>query len=500
MFLMEIHMEYSRIPIILKRYSFASKMAVCQLSSRKIMNYTSIDIHSNRDALYPWELETFALFSLMTIDEYDSRIFKNQNDKQLVEIFNAIRNYEDPKLRVLEPNMEFANRFLMVTGQLQFKPQADIRNRFFRYNYLFSFINETINVKDAFIKKFGCQYDEYYKPAMLLYFFFSLKPMLSNVNSILDYIVSKHRSILSNLTITREKLCYEQLSKLDRGLDSYYYGFKYLYPHPIVEHDGAHYIPLPYLLVDATTESLMTKLTWENDNLRNAIGKEAVQSYLLYILSESKIFDDVKGEFEYQKGKQAILTPDVLAYKNDVCVLFDSKSSIPKLKLREFDDDSIIKTIEQYTKNVIQIYNRIKDFDLYNPFNEESFVQKNLFGIVVQFEDSYIMRHLIYEEVQKQLGLESDCYEYRFIQSNIKVVDLKEIEDAVFSSYDYVSSLIKQRDDASHWNDITFCYRNPADRGKETTIDPIRSFYHNCSELYESMVHELVEAGIVPKS
>jgi hypothetical protein len=229
------------------------------------------------------------------------------------------------------------------------------------------------------------------------------------------------------------------------------------------------------------------------------IGKEVIQNYLLYILKQSQSYDEVIEEFTYIKGKGKLDTPDVLCRKGSCCLLFDSKSSVPKLSLREFDDDSINITIEQYSKNVIQLYERINDFFLYNPFCDADIVKRDIFGIVVLFEDSYVPRRLIYEAVRTRLNLTDDCVEYEFIKSHIKVVDLKEVEDAAFFCYDYTQSMKNQRDDDSKWFDLSFKYRPDEERRSEKLVQPLQEFFDACQELYMDVTHELVEAGIIAK-
>jgi len=54
-------MDYERLPVILKRYSFIEKMRVLQYYSKQIMNINGIELTSGQPMA--WELETFLLFA-----------------------------------------------------------------------------------------------------------------------------------------------------------------------------------------------------------------------------------------------------------------------------------------------------------------------------------------------------------------------------------------------------------------------------------------------------
>ena len=64
-------MDYERLPVILKRYSFIEKMRVLQYYSKQIMNINGIELTSGQPMA--WELETFLLFAVKA-DEYLSLI------------------------------------------------------------------------------------------------------------------------------------------------------------------------------------------------------------------------------------------------------------------------------------------------------------------------------------------------------------------------------------------------------------------------------------------
>ncbi|PGD67403.1 hypothetical protein COM36_30485, partial [Bacillus toyonensis] len=89
------HLDFKRIPVVLKRYDFKGKMKVCREHSKELMSINGlIPISEWPGKASPWDLETFALFSVMTIGEYSDRRFDDiKGRKQFAKIINAIKDY-----------------------------------------------------------------------------------------------------------------------------------------------------------------------------------------------------------------------------------------------------------------------------------------------------------------------------------------------------------------------------------------------------------------------
>ena len=82
----------------LEDYSFAEKMLFCQVHSTRMMTPTSLDILNTPNAVYPWELEIFAEFSLFASGDNPKRHI-NKTADDFVKIINDIRNYQHPYLK-----------------------------------------------------------------------------------------------------------------------------------------------------------------------------------------------------------------------------------------------------------------------------------------------------------------------------------------------------------------------------------------------------------------
>ena len=139
-------MEFKKIPIVLKRYSFEGKMQICTEHSRKLVDINGLNnVEDLIGKALPWELETFALFSVLSINEYDNRAFNNKKSrKQFIDIINCIKEYIPPALKSSKEDIKFLDYFMIVTGLSQFQIQEPFIYKYHRYNYFFKFKNTSL--------------------------------------------------------------------------------------------------------------------------------------------------------------------------------------------------------------------------------------------------------------------------------------------------------------------------------------------------------------------
>jgi hypothetical protein len=493
--------EYNRISILLKRYSFENKMAICQYFSRKLMSFNRLKMEGDNSIVYPWELDNFAMFAILTENEYRQNKFEGYNDKHFKQMIMSIRNYRHPHIDFDKYSHIALDQFLMVTGLQQFQLQEDIRFRLFRYNYLFNFSNDKIDMKRVFMSKIGVPYSEILKATFVIYFFFSIKDSQvkkDSYTSIISYLFKKYSTIISIFTINRKNYIEKQQRLIGIHNENAYYSFKYLFPFPFIEEFGILYFPQPYLIIDASTDGLLNRITDCDNALRSKIGKDIIEGYLFEILNSTNLYDAVIPEYGYKKNKTHALTPDVMIRKGNKCVLFDSKSSVPHTKLREFDNDSIKKTITRCAENVVQMYQCILDFNiLYFPFGSDiTFLRKDIFGVITLLEENYISKKLIYDEACSILQFESCSQEYDYILSNIKVIGLRDIEEASFGLCNYIDRLVIKRDNKSCWYDLSMNIWD--DNGTETSIsDYFLRFHKQLSDEVQKVSEKMILDGII---
>ncbi len=493
--------RYSLETIIkkLKEYPFVEKMGFCQKYATYIMNPSQLNFIEKTDAIYPWELEVFAEFSLFADAPCATKSIKIDKELEFIKIINTIRNYQHPFLRA-RTNMDFANAFIMVTGLQQFKTQENILDRLYRYNYFWNFINDKIDMPKLFEESFqGLTYSSFLELGVLIFFYASLNYPTADI---IRYLVIKYKNAVDFLKISREEYKSLQKEKIDDNFENTIYGFNYLHPYPFIEFQKHYFLPLPYLIIDSVTESLLTRVTYDNNSIREIIGKEVAQSYIETIFKEASIYDEVLPESIYYKGKKRFDTPDILIRKDSYFCLIDTKLSTPKLELRKFNQQTIEKTVLQYAKYVIQAYNRVKDFynGAFYPFADIVKVeQKKSFGIVALLEDSYISRRQIYEKVFEELKINSESDEAIYIKTHIKITNFRDLELFAFRSLNIFLALKNKADNPKDWNDLGLYKEQLYKNQFSKKIDSIESFTKFNQTTIKNSIDELVACGAIKK-
>lgn len=486
---------------MLKRYDFESKMNICQAQSKETMS-----IHGLADfsvlKVFPWELETFALFSVNTFKEYSDHKFEDKKGKrQFVEIINAIKNYRHPKFEDFQGENSIADYILIVTGLNQFQIQESIKYKIYRYSYIFNFKNLNVNMQQQFIDKFGCEYADFLKFGFIIQCLFSreVNININNIGPIYDYLLNKYKHVMRHLLIDRENYISLQ-GKTTKDITQYVYGFKYFYQFPFITYNQKIYLPLPHLIMQSVTSSLLFRMTEGNDTLRQFFGKEVLESYILQISGFSTFFNEVVGEFSYRNRQNMKRTLDIMIRKGSQCLMLDSKSMSPRISLRNLTEQDIEHTINRIVESVIQVYKHISQRfqQEYNPFCVEvDYSKENIFGAVILFEDSYIRRNIIMMKVAERLNMDLGSKEYKYLCSNVKLISLYEYESMIFKKLDVFQLLTNNRENSNKWFDITFI--NSSENGEEELVEDISKTIENMQGILGQFSQELLEEGLITR-
>ena len=207
-------------------------------------------------------------------------------------------------------------------------------------------------------------------------------------------------------------------------------------------------------MINAVTESLLQRLTMGNKSLRNAFGKEVLEQYLYDICSEVSTVTWISPEIAYKIGKDDKRTSDVLVAEEDYCVFYDSKALSPNLKIRKFDRNEIDKNIRLYSDAVMEIYVQVKNYEKGYYSLDKDYDKNKIFGVVVVWDDSYVSRKSVYENIFSENDLSEE--EQIFIHSHIKIVSLRQIEHMVLQNTSFLVSLKKQVGKPEEWDDRNF--------------------------------------------
>lgn len=484
----------------LTKYTFFEKMLVAQTCAQKLMHFDHLELFpdATSNTVLPWEIEAFTELSILSTGNNPTKSFKTHNSKAFCKIITSIRNFLPPKLEEEMGTPKFANDFFMACGMVQFKPQKYALNRLYRYDYFWSFKNDKIDMPKIFSDNFnGLSYEHFIELAILTYFAASMD---GNSSNIFRYISMNHFDAIKLLCITREDYIERQTEKNANDINNVVYGFNYLYPYPYIEFNANIYLPVPYLIIDAVCESLITRVTNGNDRIREDIGKHVAQSYIEYILKDGNVYEEVVPEIRYMVQRQPIDAPDVMIKDGNKFCFIDSKLSTPKLSLRHFNETDIEKNIKQYAKNVRQIYNRIVDFldGKYYPFTSLSNIDKSkVFGLVIVFENAFIFKSRILTEVFNDLNIDSKSAEAQFIKSNIHITDLSDIESFAFGSYNIFTALESKRDDNKRWEDMGL-YSNEMYTHEPTKSKSLLSFESKMRNILKEHLARMMSLQLIP--
>lgn len=492
-------MDFEKLPVVLKRYEFAAKMNIAQKHSIDIMTVNGIvSTEELIGKALPWELETFALISVSTINEYDNQDFgSKKGGKNFSKMITSIRNYQHPALHSSDQDNKFLDHFMIVTGLTQFQIQENLYYKIYRYKYIFNFKNEEIDMVKEFKEKFGTKYKEFLNLGLFINFICGGK---IKDPRIFQYTLIKYMHVIKHLVRERESFIKLQ-SNVTEDTKQFLYGFKYFYHYPFISYQRTIYLPLPHLLMQTVTSSLLFRLTENNSKLRSDFGKEVLENYILHICNLSGQFEELIPEYLYKYKKNEKRTLDVMIRKGEYCFMIDSKSMSPKVSLRDLSVEDMEYTLNRLAESVVQVYRHVTErlFKEYYPFTKKvQFLPENIFGAVIIFEDSFIRREVIMKRAAEVLNLEPGSENFEYLCSNIKVVNLNSMERMVFENQDISENFIKGRDSKTEW----FSYTLARDQveGDEKVIREIELVSEEIQETLKEFINDLISTGLVNRS
>ncbi|MDO4302030.1 MAG: hypothetical protein Q4D26_11660 [Clostridia bacterium] len=444
----------------LERFTLESKLLACQKYSSRIMTCSMVDMEkAYTENIMPWEIEAFSAYSIVynnddAIEELDKDTFAS--------MITLIRNYWHEGLSDAENNGVYHETFMMISALQQFPVQGLILPKLFRYHYFFTFENDKLDMKKVFADKMGVNYERLEKFAFIVFMCFSKEAQDKSPQQLLKDVLTKafgDSNVLKLITIEKDEYRNQLSALYGENLVDQYYGLKVQYIYPFISDGNMIYVPSPYLIINAVTESMLNRITFQDDKLRRAFGKEVIESYLYRIISQLDTVTWVSQEIEYKVGKKKKLTSDVIAAESGKIVFYDSKAMSPSLKIRKFDEDEIKKDIEIYAGDIIQIYHQIENFMSGYFTLDKKYERDDIYGIVVVLEDVAVSRKKVYEKVISLLNAETSLVSEettRYICSHIKILPLRQIEVMVLQNTSLVPSLVFQVDNPECWYDYTY--------------------------------------------
>ncbi len=416
--------DYQRICSVLKRYSFDSKMRIAHKYSCRLLSKDAADPNKRRSMPLDSTIETFVMLAVAK-EEWKSQ---SMTDKEFCRCASGIVEHQHPFLKD-RVGPEFSKWLIASLSATQFYLQGNEQYRLSRFYEYFTFENEEINMPAEMKEKFGLSYEDLALPIFIVWLAEHRDPTLklSLPENYYSQLQDLYPQSFKLLTISRGNYK-QELDRISSDENDYLYCLRPSYKWPFIEYKGVIYNPTPHLLIRAVTTSLMFRLTENNDQLRQAIGKQVLEPYLFKLIESSNAFIEVKSEQIYGDDQR---TSDVMACTDEDIICFDSKSFTPQINLRIFNESSFNNAVRRIVDGVEQVYNQIR-----YKFNEEYKYlctslepdRSNIFGIVVLGDDPYIPLESIYGCAAERLGIDTLSPEYDWLRGHVGIVDIDLLE------------------------------------------------------------------------
>lgn len=334
---MEESLVHSNLDFLktLEKFTLDSKLLACQKFSSRIMSCSQVDmVKAYQENIMPWEIEAFAAYSIV----YDSDDATEELDsKTFAETITLIRNYWHSGLTAAEESGDYPEVFMMISALQQFPVQGVFLQKLYRYHYFFTFQNDKLDMKKVFFDKMGVNFEQLEEFAFWVFVGFSkeaqdvIPPF--ELQSLLTKVFTD-KDVLRLLSIEKEEYRKQLFSLYADNIIDQYYGLKIQYLYPFISDQDFTYVPSPYLVINAVTESMLNRITYKDNKLRRAIGKEVIEAYLYDVIGQLDTVSWISPEIAYKNGKANLLTSDVIAAEGDAVVFYDTKAITPSLKLR----------------------------------------------------------------------------------------------------------------------------------------------------------------------
>lgn len=424
-------MKIQDIPKIIEDLSEEDLLNVVFYHSLFSLCNNAIEIHKNKDIAYPFVIES--------IYEYFMRFNKNGEKKLTNQLFGdiSLTIFRTPK-DILD---KYGTDNLMTLFYLwQIEDQSYLFSRLYRYDWIFNFKNQKVDMPKAFMEKFGCNYIAFEMFCVLIIGTFigiresTDEEQRAYCDNIKNAIILEYRNVIKQLTTTREQYVKDSKS-VCKNIDLLPFALKMSKLFPFADDSENIRCPMPHTIIPACTTSLLFRLTEHNDPLHGLISKEVLEEYCYHLLSSQNYYSAIKREIPFGKGS---LSSDVLVVEKGVLYCIEVKAFTPNTKTRLLDPADLSIQIDEVVEAAFELY---KFIFINYPENDEflsKYNRDNRFGILALREDASFDRRILYTrlftKICESTNMEISEDDKAFIIAKIKFSSLGEIENTVFTN------------------------------------------------------------------
>lgn len=405
-------------------YSFESMLSLCASNERSSMPQGDMSVGDGKKFPFPWELATFAMLACAQRRYGNVRMQPNE----FKEIINYIRK------NWLQPSSDYDEAIKKVSFQIVPEESEYQENgiiRFLRYHWIFSFEKDIFSFPAMISERFGITAHE------LLHTIFVVLVLRSSDCSLMHFLSELQKrgggrfsgsiiKVLSVVSKKHDKFAREQIELIKEHGNDWRQVRNLLWTFPVIRKGKKLYTPLSFLVENALTVRLLSRITFGHAGLRSDFGKEVLEAYLVELFKKASCYKSVSGEREYSIGKGKIIkTPDIIVRNDEGILLIDSKASEPSFALRDLSQEKIVGGTQMYGGHVVQMFNRIKEFSD-GLVDGQAHDRSEMFGIVSVYRDGYFDRQKVFEVAFHKLGVSET--EQRYIRTHITILDIRELE------------------------------------------------------------------------
>lgn len=368
-------------------------------------------------------------------------------------------------------------------GFTQFEGQQHFEPLYYRFNYLFNFQSDLIDMKAIFHEKFGLSFGDLQKTIMQLHLWSIMnRPEITADIFLKKRLKHKYSKLLSFLTKDRNEFIieYNEITADDDFFS--FLDLNLLLKYPIIKYDNKLYIPYVPYVIYAATKSLMFRITEGNNDLRSLIGKNVIESYVGNILRKSLVTNkfDIIDEFFYENGKKS---SDFIIQSQKQILFIEVKFFNQGLKLRRFDSEVMKEVFQKLAGYILQVYRNIIHYDK-NDMNHKLISNLKTNGIVVIYDEFLFIKEKIYDIALHRINSE---FKINLIKEDITdrilLMSLSSLEKILKDSkediFEYFNSLIANK---KSYLDLPYGENVLADRSQIVDYDEYISSIYNISE------------------
>lgn len=440
--------DWKKLPVVMKRFPLSQKLAWCSKYAFEVCPNWYYDAQKLKSIPHPmpWELNVVAMLSILG-EEYDNKLL---DQRKFFAIVNAIRTailFHDGD------DFESVMHHCVVGSQMFY--QTEVRVFLSRYYYIFT--HQSVSLDKIVEEELGVPYRNLLGLAMFVWscgvngepFMPVLDGLVHNKNVRIE---DSFRKAVSALSLTRQEFIRRQNKKIDLSPRGYLLADNILEQYPFLRIEDSVTLPLSYLVKNAVTVGLLHRIaTGDRIELRNEIGKRVIEDYVCKIMKFSGAYDQVFPERPYERNAKR--SPDVIAFKDEECVLIEVKFKEPILKLRSLQPEDERGLDVACAKAIEQLYRGIKEREKY--LKEKQFDESHIYGLVVLFEEPRLSRYRIFECL-KELHPDWTDEILAYLKAHVRVVSLYDLEVICFRHHGVFNVLNYYKDNQDHVYDMSF--------------------------------------------